>query len=308
MDTVLQWCTRQLGTAEVLSDRSKEHPGHASGTWHLKTPVGFCYLKVHDDALHWANEVHAYEHWACAFGDRAPSLLAVRDVPPLALVVSEIPGEILEGMHLDPRTERAIWREAGEALPALHELESGASLGPCNRDGTPVGAPRPDAVTAIAERFAQDIERAIQGASVSETELVTLRAAHDLIPAFAGERPTPCHRDYCAANWLVDEDGNWAGVIDFEFAYWDVRVVDFARDPNWAWVIRPDLVAAFMEGYGRPLSAAAEQQCLVARAEYALGAILWGRDNAYYRFAREGHEALAYLRDLLGGETWTTRD
>ena len=120
-----------------------------------------------------------------------------------------------------------------------------------------------------------------------------------MIPAFAGERPTPCHRDYCAANWLVNEQGTWTGVIDFEFAYWDVRVADFSRDPNWAWVQRPDLVTAFFEGYGRPLTPQAEQQRLVAYAEYALGAIVWGRDFAFYGFEREGHEALIHLKNWL---------
>jgi len=88
-------------------------------------------------------------------------------------------------------------------------------------------------------------------------------------------------------------------VIDLEFAYWDVRVADFSRDPDWAWVLRPDLDEALCEGYGRPLSAAEEEQRLVVRAEYALGAIVWGHDNAFYGFEQEGREALAHLASLL---------
>ena len=117
--------------------------------------------------------------------------------------------------------------------------------------------------------------------------------------ALEGERPVPCHRDYCAANWLVSEAGIWTGVIDFEFAYWDVRVADFSRDPDWAWIRRPDLFNAFFEGYGRALTPSESQQLLVAHAEYALGAILWGRDNAFYGFEREGRESLAHLATLL---------
>jgi hypothetical protein len=97
----------------------------------------------------------------------------------------------------------------------------------------------------------------------------------------------------------VSKEGTWAGVIDFEFAYWDVRVADFSRDPDWSWIRRPDLVEAFFEGYGRLLTPTEEQQLLVAHAEYALGAILWGHDHAFYGFEQEGRESLAHLASLL---------
>ena len=38
-----------------------------------------------------------------------------------------------------------------------------------------------------------------------------------------------------------------------------------------------------------------EQQCLVARAQYALSAITWGMEEAYYGFVAEGREALKLL-------------
>ena len=78
-----------------------------------------------------------------------------------------------------------------------------------------------------------------------------------------------------------------------------LSVADFTRDPNWAWIRRPDLSEAFLDGYGRTFTPAEQQQQLVAHAEYALSAILWGRDNAFYGFEREGREALAHLATLL---------
>ena len=55
---------------------------------------------------------------------------------------------------------------------------------------------------------------------------------------------------------------------------------------------------AFLQGYGRSFAPTEEQQLLVARAEYALSAILWGHDHAFYGFEREGREALAHLASL----------
>lgn len=299
MDEALDWCRSVLGPVEVLSDHSKAHGGHESSTQRLRTPLGFCYLKLHRTQAHWHNEVHAYERWAGAFGDCAPRLLAVRDEAPLALVISELPGQILEHTPLPAAQERAVWRAAGAALVPLHDLGPGEFFGPCLRDGTCSEEFPRNARAYVSQRFESQIERAIHTGYVDDEELATVRAAYELIPAFEGERPLPCHRDYCAANWLVSEEGAWAGVIDFEFAYWDVRVADFSRDPDWAWVRRPDLVDAFFKGYGRALTPTEEQQLLVAQAEYALSAILWGHAHEFYGFEREGREALAHLAPFL---------
>jgi aminoglycoside phosphotransferase len=299
MDLALDWCASALGPVSMMSDHSKAHGGHESSTRRLRAPSGFCYLKVHQSRFSWHNEVHAYERWACAFGDFAPRLLAVRDEEPLALVVSELPGQVLENTQLPAVQERAVWRAAGVALVALHGLGPGGRFGPSLRDGSSAEEQPQKAREYVAAKLDDQTERAIGAGYISDDEVATIRAAYDLLAAFDGERPIPCHRDYCAANWLVSAEGAWAGVIDFEFAYWDVRVADFSRDPDWAWVRRPDLVDAFFEGYGRPLTPKEEQQLLVAHAEYALGAIVWGREHAFYGFEREGHESLAHLGPLL---------
>ena len=299
MDEALAWCRSVLGPVEVMSDASKLHGGHESSTRRLRTRDGFCYLKVHQTPAPWNNEVHAYERWAGAFGPFAPRLLAVRDQAPLALVTSELPGRILEDLPLPPAQERAIWQAAGAALAPLHALGPGEGFGPCRRDGSCAEALPQDAVDYVSQRFNSQIEKAAAGGYINRDELAILRAAYALAPAFEGERPLPCHRDYCAANWLVGPAGAWAGVIDFEFAYWDVRAADFTRDPNWSWYRRPDLLEAFLEGYARSFTPAEEQQLLVAHGEYALSAILWGRDFAFYGFEQEGRESLAHLAAWL---------
>ncbi len=144
------------------------------------------------------------------------------------------------------------------------------------------------------------MERGLRLGCLDDGELATVRAAEKLIPAFEAERPLPCHRDYCPANWLITAEGAWAGVIDFEFAHWDVRMADFARYPDWEWMHRPDLVAALLEGYGRAFTPQEEEQRLVACVQYALGAIVWGVENAYFGFAAEGRQALRRLGEMLG--------
>ncbi len=297
-DDILQWCASVLGPCEIVSDPSREHPGQRASIYRLRTPAGNCCVKYHRDLAHWESEVHAYEQWAPAFGAFAPRLLAVRAEEPLALIISELPGEVLEDARVSPSAEIEIWRSAGQALARLHNFKEGEFFGRCHRDGSPAETPILEAQEYIRTEFENWMERGARGGYLQVNEWAIARAAQSLIPAFAGERPVPCHRDYCPANWLV-QGGAFSGVIDFEFSGWDVRSADFTRFPSFDWIGKPELMEAFFEGYGRVFSAAEEQQRLVSRVLYALGALVWGSENQYNIYAGEGRQALLHLGSAL---------
>ena len=294
---LLAWCASELGPVEVTWDRSKSHPGEPGVVCRLRTGAGHCYLKTHRDACYWEAEVHAYEQWAAAFGDFAPRLLAVREEKPRALVVSELAGKCLEHVQLTALQERAVWRAAGQAVSGLHNLVVGDYFGPCRRDGAPVGDAICDARQFMSTQLQNAADRGRRMGYLSATELDVIQAGLNLVPSFEGEVSVPCHRDYCPANWMVTDDGVWAGVIDFEFSQWNVRATDFTRYPDWDWIARPDLVEAFFEGYGK-LTPEQEQQRFVAHVRYALTAVVWGMDNEYHGFAEEGRNALKHLGNL----------
>ncbi len=292
---LLAWCARVLGPVEVLSDQSREHPGDRTGAHRLRTDAGLCYLKTHNDPAHWHNEVHGYRAWASAFGQSAPRLLAVRDEAPLALVVTALPGQILDELELPAAQERAVWRQAGAALAVLHKSATGTFFGPCQQDGTPAGPAVADAEEYIRTELDVWLGRGEAIDCLTPDEVAVVAAVRGLAAAFAGELPVPCHRDYGPANWLVTEEGVWSGVIDFEFSQWDVWMADFTRYPNWEWIDRPDLIEAFHTGYGRAFTPAEESQRLVCHVLYALAAVVWGQENDYFGFAAEGRRALALL-------------
>ncbi len=296
IETVLQWCHAVLGSVQLVADDTRSHPGLRAGAMRLRTPTGDVYLKLHRDPAHWNSEVHAYEQWARAFGGHAPRLLAVHDGTFLAVIISILPGKIMDDRKLPIDQEQEVWRAAGRALAALHEFPHGACFGPCWRDGSPAGPCIADPQDYLNGAFAELLERGEKMDWLSPEERLTVHAVLDLIPAFAGERPVACHRDYCPANWLVNESGAWSGVIDFEFAYWDIRAADLSRFPNWEWLFHPELFTSFMEGYGKGI---ATEQLWCSRALYALGAVVWGMENSYFGFVSEGRTALQSIGSLL---------
>ena len=300
-ERILDWCASVIGPCEVLSG-SQRHHGR-SKVCRLRSPSGHAYLKIHLDPESWGREVHGYEQWAGAFQSAAPQLLAVHARQPLALLLGELPGRALDSLDLPPARQHDAWRAAGSMLARLHGSAhhrgaDGQFFGPCDRDGRPVGATAQDAVEYVAAALQRDIDRAERAGLLDRDERAVVRAAQDSTPAFEGERPVACHRDYGPANWLVDSAGSWCGVVDFEFAGWDVRVADFSRYPGWEWYEHPDRVQALFDGYGRSLTAREEEQCRVARTAYALSAITWGTEASYLGFVAEGREALAQLSGL----------
>jgi aminoglycoside phosphotransferase len=293
---ILAWSQSVLGPCEVVSGDARFH-GRTTVS-KLRARGGDAYLKIHADRATWEPEAHGYEQWASAFGAQTPKLLGVYDAGPFAILTSDMGGSNLEDAALSPEKQRDAWRDAGRALVALHDHAVGTHFGTPTRDGS-VATPGADAVEYIAAEFVDLMGRAEQTGWLSPGERAVVERARALIPAFEGERPTPCHRDYCPVNWIVDANGAWLGVIDYEFARWDVRVTDFSRYPDWDWMLRPDLTDAFMTGYGRPLTTVEQEQLLVARAKYVLGAVVWGRENAFYGFEQEGRDALVVLSGLL---------
>ena len=295
---ILGWCASAVGECEVLTTDGSVHDRTA--VHRLRTPSAVCYyVKMHRRRSFWETEVHAYEQWAPAFGSLVPRLIAVREEEPLALLLSELPGRSMQTLPLDEHQERMVWRAAGRALTGLHQLALGKHFGPCQRDGAPIGTPISDASAYISAELERETLRGVRAGYLDDDELAVIHAARPLLAAFAGERPVPCHRDYGPVNWLVSDDRAWAGTMDFEFAHWDVRVADFSRYPDWEWMSRPELLDAFFDGYGRPLTVEEEKQCLVARVLYALGAITWGREHSNHGFESEGRQALRHLAESL---------
>lgn len=288
----MRWCEEVLGRVEALDDATREHPGERASVLRLRAASGEFVLKRHRDVQHWHSEVHAYERWAAACGDDAPRLIAVRDDAPRALLITALPGRPIEGRALAPNVELAVWRGAGRALAKLHAAPHGEFFGPCDRRGAPIGAVQADACEFMRASFDEWLARGERIACLRGEERAIVRRAQEAIGAFAGEQPTACHRDFCTANWLATDDGAWSGMIDFEFAHWDVRTADFSRFAEWNWITRPDLFDALVDGYGRSID---RDQLFVSRALYALAAVVWGCEVGYLGFAREGREALDVL-------------
>lgn len=102
----------------------------------------------------------------------------------------------------------------------------------------------------------------------------------------------PCHLDYSARNWLVDDDGALR-VIDFAGAGRDVWVCDLRRLEFGTWATQPGLREAFFDGYGRMPTADDEALLRASGALTAVSRIVRGTERNLPKATSDGRLILA---------------
>ena len=91
-------------------------------------------------------------------------------------------------------------------------------------------------------------------------------------------------------------------LIDFERAEPGLAVRDFVRLEYGAWDGRPLLRDAFLDGYGRALTADEESALRDLAALDAVSAIQWGSANNDTDIMTRGYRTLARLRRISRGD------
>jgi Ser/Thr protein kinase RdoA (MazF antagonist) len=186
----------------------------------------------------------AYRTWAAALKGRAPWLRAF-DESLQAMILSALPGRPASWPASRPGQpgtelagERAVQRSAGETLRRLHDAQP--------------AIPWLDFAVDKMQQF--DSLRPAVAALLTRRQLDAARTEIARLAAIPPPLRVPCHHDYTPRNWLVHGDAVY--VFDFEWSGRDVWVADLARLHLGIWPTRPDLREAFLQGYGRHLTAA----------------------------------------------------
>lgn len=268
-DLVLGW----LGEPELVS----EHGWGLVDTVVLRVRAGGRDLTVKAAGPgnhHVGRELDAHERWTGPLldGERAP-LLVHADRGANVLVATWLPGELAQDGPAQHDPE--VHRQAGALLALLHQQDS-------RLDDGWEAAQRTRVLTWLGREHRIPEEQ--------EARMRELVAGWPDEPAVV----VPTHGDYQARNWLWD-DGT-VRVIDFGRAAWRPAATDLGRLATREWLERPELEAAFLEGYGedpRETDAAAWSRMQVAEA---VGTAVWAYQVGDEPFEAQG---LRMLTDSL---------
>lgn len=283
----------ELGHGLSVTDRSRVF-GRRSVTWRVETLDGTSfYLKRHEHYRHYEAEKVALQKWAPKIKQSArwstPGVFA--DSTELgALILQELPGEVMEDTQLSLDDEIEIYRTAGWLASQVHSLDV---------DPYEAGPPRLyDSAT---------MQGFIEGA-VPYLDAATLQWAAQVTSVdglFDGLAVVPTHSDFSPRNWLVhgSQDGPVLGLIDWERARPSYWLEDTQRMATGHWLNRTELRDAFMSGYGRTpahaLTPKEERQLKLICLGNALATVSWATEHDDTEFAQFGRMTLERLKSEL---------
>ena len=190
------------------------------------------------------------------------------------LAVEYLPGVLVEGTPAasDPQTHR----QAGRLLALLHGQASRVDDGYEQR------------MDERALRWLDDEHRIDAG---TEARLRRVITEHERPPAVL----VPTHGYWQPRNWLIDSGR--VLVIDLGRADWRPALTDLLRLSFHQWHDRPDLEAAFLEGYGPdPREPGAWHR---ARLREAIGTACWAWQVGDEAFEQQGHRMIHHALSML---------
>jgi hypothetical protein len=229
--------------------------------------------KCHSSAEKHRREVRAYRCWAPALGARA-ARLAGADPDAMTILLTALPGHPCQGDG-----DIAAHHQAGMLLRLFHDAEPPRPL-----DGFR------EWLTGRVSGWRERCDPLL-GAVDKQAIDQHLAALHALAAPIGG----PCHLDYQPRNWLLDHAGTLR-VIDFEHARIGLQARDFVRLQFRFWTCRPDLRAAFFDGYGRCVTEDEHQVIRHCGAVDALTALVRGTQAGDAAMIAHGRATLRQLR------------
>lgn len=217
------------------------------------------------DNHHLTREIAARQRWCGPWLATGQVGRLIEADPSLNIVaVQHLPGVLVQD---DPSVgEPDTYRQAGALLAAFHAQARRVSA---------------DYESAMDAKAMAWLEREHRIPRPVERRLREVLAGHDHPPAVL----VPTHGDWQPRNWVI-ADGT-VRAIDLGRADWRLALTDFVRMAGAEWRDRPDLEAAFLDGYGDdPREPAAWQRALVREA---VGTAVWAHLVGDEEFEAHGH-------------------
>ena len=273
------FCARHLGVLKSWTFCGWEHA--ESQVWRIEAQTRTAFLKCHRRAAKFEQEQNAYSVW---LGDLPTPELIASHHDPNALLLSALPGELVQNLTLSEAQTLQIYEQAGDFLGRLHRLEVEDKETIALQD-------------TVATRLESWLTKVSETVPRQDIEFVR-NHMNEALPYLRDKRRLPCHRDYTARNWLLD--GADFYVIDFEHAHMDFYLHDLGKQFAEIWRFHPELGEAFLAGYGHKLDDDARSYLIRVAAFNALTTIGWARAHKDKAFEAAGWEQFEHYRSVLG--------
>jgi hypothetical protein len=272
-----------------------------TGVWKLSSDTGnkCYYLKTYTRKQRWHPEVFAYTHWTGYLKPYVPELISSFEGDEWqAILITSINGTILREAELSSAANEAAYLKAGELTRVLHHSENGRWFGRPDKNGNPIELyHNADPVQYISNSIIDICKRCTQEGLLQSSEIELTHWALQNTQIFEPAKPVPISWDSTPGNWLVDNNGIFTGMIDFENMLWGIDVDNFSILFGRYFKDNKRAMKAYFEGYGAEILKERNIEVQICCIKMAIGDIYWGTLNKQPNVIHYGRELLHRIYD-----------
>jgi len=291
--------TSAIGSFEVLSDHRKD----SDRTGVIKVLSGdnkHFFVKTYNRLSRWNPEVYAYKHWTKSLGHYAPILIAsLNDNDVCGIIITPIQGETVnEAQIIDDEKLMRIYYDAGRLFKKMQSNEKGNFFGIPKADGSPYDTnAKTDPVVYVSDSIESLFKIAYDNEILDSSFKPLIRWSLNNCDIFKDEFPVPTNWDLSQNNWMVDNDGNFAGFIDFENMLWGISLDSFAVITERYAFDKPLLKDSFFRGYGLEYDEITMQKQKILSVKSSVASVVNGHMSKNQRFFDCGMRMLKHITD-----------
>ncbi|MDQ1033193.1 hypothetical protein QF035_010775 [Streptomyces umbrinus] len=282
---LLGWAQSVVGPVHLPRDVS--HDRGNSLVWRLSCASGAVFAKVAPSPQAFARDTRALREVAPGMELGTAPLLLAADPLQLALLLSPVSGRMVKALSLTPSEQRTLHWQAGRWLRSFHG--GACELSPQDRA---------DAAAEVARAAAGGEKHLGRARGLIDSKARRTVRWHAAALGRLGPLPAGyIHGDFREHNWLLDAGpaARVFGAVDLERARPHAAVADLVPLACGSWVGCPDLQEAFVDGYGRGLTAQEQWALRCLSVLDAASAISWGALHGDDEIAARGQATLARL-------------
>lgn len=285
-----------IGEFEIIKDYRDD--SSRTGVIEIKAQGKRMFIKIHNRLSRWSAEVYAYQNWMKVLSPYVPTLLNTFKGESLGIIISPIKGRTVNEYEIkDMKKLSNIYYLAGKLLRKLHESFKGTYFGTPAVDGTPFEANVPtNPEYYIASSMKNILQSGYDSHIFDNSDKKLVEWCIKNCDVFKGSLPVPTNWDFSPQNWMVDENGVFTGLIDFENMLWGIDVDSFGVIIERYTYDKPSLRQACFDGYGLENNSENQLKIFIASVKVGIADVCYGSNTNNERFERTGKYLLNKLK------------
>lgn len=237
------------------------------------------FVKSYYRKSRWHPEVFAYKNWIPIIHPYAPYLIdSYEDSDLQAILVTELKGNTLrEANNLSERQIENAYYKAGQLTQIIHSGFKGDFFGRPDCEGNPIEIfHHENPVYYYRQSILQSYNKGKKIGCFKSHEIDLAEWAVKNADVFENEYPRAVSWDSSPNNWIVNEEGEFQGFIDFENMLWGFDVDNFTILFERYFSNLPSGKEAFFRGYGYDILNEKSEKIKMACIKAGIGGIVWG--------------------------------